>query len=219
MLGGHADDLIAPQARALEHVGLVDRRHLAPARDGRLEGDLGNAADLLPAVGAGVVGRITLAPALAEVDAARELAHHQQVGALDALGAQRAALVQRRDGLDRPQVCEQPHPGAQRQQGLLGAGVVGVGGVPLGTAHGSQQHGVGCLTGLQHAVRQWLAVGVDGASANGVRLPVDLDAVELRDVIDQATGLPHHLGSDAVTRQQYDLDLAHWRSFRGLGPA
>ena len=52
---------------------------------------------------------------------------------------------------------------------------------------------------------------------DGVRIPVHLDAVHVGHVIDQAARLADHLGPDAVTRQQYDLDLAHWRFLAGGG--
>ena len=128
--GGRAGDLLAPQARGLEHVRLVDRGHLAPAPGGGAEAPLGQPLDLGQRVDAGVEGAVGLASALAEVDAAGQLAHHQQVGALDALAPQRAGVVERRPGAHRPQVGVEAEARAQPQQPLLRARLGGVGRVP-----------------------------------------------------------------------------------------
>ena len=70
-----------------------------PRRDGDAgdaEGQLGDPLDLLDRVDAGVVRDAVAAAAVAEVDAAGQLAHDHQVGARDALLAQRAGAGQRR---------------------------------------------------------------------------------------------------------------------------
>ena len=103
-------------------------------------------------VDAGVVGRVAVEAAVAEVDAAGELAHHEQVGALDPLALERAGVEQRRAGPHRAQVGEQAEPLAQAEQALLGARRVGVGGVPLRAADGGEQHGVGAAAGVEHLV-------------------------------------------------------------------
>src|SRR3954453_13188346 len=94
---GNALDALAPEPRRLEDVGLVDARDLL-AREA--EGDLGDPLDLLGRVHAGVVGAAVAAAAVAEVDAAGQLAHDEQVGALDAVAAQRTRLEQGRAGTD-----------------------------------------------------------------------------------------------------------------------
>ena len=66
-----------------------------------------DALDLALAVDAGVVRGVAVQAAVAEVDAAGELAHHQQVGALDALALQRAGVEQRGARPHGPQVREQ----------------------------------------------------------------------------------------------------------------
>ena len=89
---------------------------------------------------ADVGGDVVDARLVAEVDAAGQFAHDQQVGAGDALFAQRAAAVERGNRLDRAQVGEQVEALANAQQALLGARVVGVGAVPLRAADGGEQH-------------------------------------------------------------------------------
>ena len=90
----HALGHLAPQARRLEHVGLVDGAELlaAAARDARRGPH--DALDLGDGVDAGVAGAIAVAQLLAEVDAAGQLAHHQQVDAGEQLGPQRRRVQQ-----------------------------------------------------------------------------------------------------------------------------
>jgi hypothetical protein len=73
----------------LEDVGLVDARD-APARGP--ECDPRDPLDLARGVDVGVRRARLRARLLAEVDAARELAHDEEVGALDDLAAQRARV-------------------------------------------------------------------------------------------------------------------------------
>ena len=90
--------------------------------------DLGRVVEALIARG-GLAARL-----LAEVDAAGQLAHHEQVGALDDLALERAGVVERLQRPDGPQVGVEAEPLAQAEQPLLGARLVGVGGVPLRAA-------------------------------------------------------------------------------------
>ena len=90
-----------------------------------LEAGTGDPLDLADRVLAGVVGRVAVAAAVAEVDAAGQLAHDQQVGAGDPLLAQRAGVDQRRAGTHRPQVGVEAHALAQAEQPLLGPRRVG----------------------------------------------------------------------------------------------
>ncbi len=208
---GRADDLLSPEARRLEHVGLVDRGHLSPAAGGGAEAPLGQALDLGQGVGARVEGAVPLATPLAEVDAAGQLAHHQQVGPLDALAPQRARVVERRPGAHGPQVGVEAEPRAQPEQALLRARLGGVGCVPAGPAHRAQQHGVRTRAGLEHLVGEGGAVGVDGGAADQVLVPCDREPVVGRDRVDQLAGDRHDLGPDPVARQQGDRHLSHRR--------
>ena len=83
----------------------------------------------------------------AEVDPAGELAHDEQVGALDQLALERAGVVERRQRADRAQVGVQAERLAQPEQALLGARRVRVGRVPLRAADRGEQDGVGRAAG------------------------------------------------------------------------
>ena len=148
----------------------------------------------LDAVGAGVVGGVAVAAAVAEVDAAGELAHDEQVGALDALAAQRAGVEQRARRADRAQVGEQLEPLAQAEQALLGARLRRVGRVPLGAADGGEQDGVGVLAGLERLGGERGAVLVDRGAADEV-----VGQLEGADPVEDLAGGVHDLGPDPVT--------------------
>ena len=92
-----------PQARRREDVGLVDRGHVATARPGQLEGEPDDPPDLRLRVRQRVErrslpGRPGRLAALAEVDAAGELADDEQVDAVEELRLERRRGDERRDG-------------------------------------------------------------------------------------------------------------------------
>ena len=90
LLRRHLDGDLAPQARRLEHVRLVDRRQQLASAQRETEREAHDAAHLL----VGVLERVDRARAiahllsqarLAEVEAARELAHEEDVDAFEAV--------------------------------------------------------------------------------------------------------------------------------------
>jgi hypothetical protein len=154
---------------------------------------------------AGVVGDVAVAAAVAEVDAAGQLADDQQVGAGDPLFAQWAGADQRRAGPHRAQVGVEAHPLAQTQQALLGARRVRVGRVPLRSTDGTEQNRVGCLAGGQHLVGEGDAVSVDRAAAEQV-----LAELELAQGFEQPLRGGDDLGADPVAGEDdYLRALAH----------
>ena len=146
-------------------------------------------------VGGGVLG----ARLLAEVDPAGQLAHDEQVGALDPLAPQRRGVIERRQRLDGAQVGVQAEPLAQPEQALLGTRRLRVGGVPLGAADGREQHRVGGAAGGERLVGERGAVGVDRGAAEGVLLEL-----EVADGAQQLERRRHDLGADPVSGQRDD---------------
>ena len=132
--------------------------------------------DLGDRVLAGVVGAVAVAAAVAEVDAAGQLADDEQVGARDPLLAQRAGADERRARPHRAQVRVEAEALAEAEQALLGPRRVGVGGVPLRSADRAEQHGVGPAARLEHLVGERVAVGVDRGAAD--QLLVELEIAE-----------------------------------------
>ena len=106
LLGVHAVDDLAPEPARLQDVGLVDARDLAIARPRTRCAR--SARSPRPLYSQRSVARVGGAGLLAEVDAAGQLAHDEQVGALDDLAAQRAGVEERRD---------RPAPGAGWRRG------------------------------------------------------------------------------------------------------
>ena len=114
----------APQPHRRQHVRLVDRGELlaAPARGG--ERDARDALHLARRCRAWCRRRsvpLALLLARAEVGVAGELAHEQDVDAVEQLGADRREVHQALVDRDRPQVGEQLERLAQREQAVLGA--------------------------------------------------------------------------------------------------
>ena len=92
--GRHILRDLPPQARGFEHVGLVHDRQAPPAAHGEPECDVQHAFDLRARVGAGVE---SLRPGFvaplrpAEIDAARQFAHADEIGAAHHLCLERPA--------------------------------------------------------------------------------------------------------------------------------
>ena len=176
---------------------------LVTLRAGQLEGHARDALDLPHGVDAGVVCGVAVEAAVAEVDPTRELAHHEQIGALDPLALERAGIEQRRARADRAQVGEQAQALAQAEQPLLGTRLAGIRGVPLGPADGGKQHGVGATAGVEHLVGQRRAVLVDRGTAH--QLVFELEVAQLGE---HGPRRVHDLGADAVAGQR-DYSAAH----------
>ena len=112
----------------LEHVRLVDagdpRARGLEARCGR------SARSRRRRTSQRSMAAVSRARLLAEVDPAGELAHDEQVGALDHLALERAGVVERGERPDGAQVGVQPEALAQAEQPLLGPRRVRVGRCP-----------------------------------------------------------------------------------------
>jgi hypothetical protein len=155
---------LAPQSASRHHVGLVER----PDRRGRVlgqsevGGEAGDALDLVAVVGlcvAGVATAVVLC-ALAEVDAAGELADDVEVDAAADLGLEGRAVDERLGGKEtRAKVSVGAHFFAQLENALFRTHLACT---PLGTANGSEEDCIGSLCGLESFVGQRLSGGIDG---------------------------------------------------------
>ena len=160
---------------------------LPAARLGEAEGAPDDALDLRRRVLAGVERRAVLANAArAEVEAADELAHDQDV---DAVGDRRAQV---RVGVER---------GAQREQALLGPHVRAV---ELGVAHRAFQHGNGGETRVARLVGKRRAGCANRGGADQPLVEHDVG----REQLEHEARLRGDLGPDAVARQQDDAAAA-----------
>src|SRR5215472_1984710 len=114
----------APELRALEYVGLVDLSQFLATLARELEGDAPDADDLVLGVAHRVDGLAGLhipRARLAEVEAAKELAHEEDVDTLGDLGAQWRVVTERGEGKAGAQVCIATEDLADLQQAGFGA--------------------------------------------------------------------------------------------------
>jgi hypothetical protein len=115
----------APEAAGLHDVRLLDAGHLVAALARQLEGHARDAGDLVLVVDLGVEaarlpsGSVVDAARLAEIDAARGLAHDHDVEAAHQIGLQRGGIHQRVEHHGRAQVGEQAEILAQPQDAEL----------------------------------------------------------------------------------------------------
>ena len=192
-----------PEAAGIQHVGLIHAAELLAALHGRLEADAANALDFMLRVGHGihslllaVLQRVSLV--LAEVDAADELTHDDEVDALcHDLGLEGAGRGQLGPDLGRAVVGVEAHAGAETEQSLFGALLTGQT-LPLWAADCAQKDAVGREALVQLMLGQRVAVLVDGLAAHcGVGI-VEGVAVLFGHLIENAEGLLHDLGAGAV---------------------
>jgi hypothetical protein len=108
---------------------------------------------------AGIAATVVLC-ALAEVDAAGQLADNVEVDAAADLGLERRAVDEGLGGEEAgAQVAVGAHFFAQLEDALLRTDLAGA---PFGTANGSEEDGVGGFCGFEGLVGQGLAGGIDG---------------------------------------------------------
>ena len=118
----------APELRALEDVGLVDLSEFLAALAGEVEGDAGDADDFVFGVAHGVDGFAGLfvpRAGLAEVEAAEELAHEEDVDALGDFGTEWRVVGERGEGEAGAEICKASEHLADLQQAGFGT-LVGV---------------------------------------------------------------------------------------------
>ena len=189
--------------------------HQALALAREIEGDGGDALDLVGVVDLGIDGAL-LAVAeigdglgLAEIDAAGQLAHDHDVEAVDQVALERGGVGERLIADGGAEIGEQLEVLAQAEQPGLGALVVRHA-IPFRAADRAEHDGVGGKRALHGGLGDGLAMGVVGAAADQVGL--GLDAWQGRCALTQATtplGLAHHLGADAVAGEQQKLIGCH----------
>ena len=207
----HLDRDLAPEAGGLEDVGLVDGRHELAAAAGEGEGEADDAADFVLGVDEGVhgalaLGRLRPALGLAEVEAAGELADDEEVHAGHALGLERGEAGEGGDGGDGAEIGVEAEGLADAEEALLGADL-GVGVVPLGSADGPEQHGIGLLAGGEGGVGEGGAVGVDGAAAEELGGEGERVLVAAGHFLEHEPGFGDDLGADAVAGEEDDVGL------------
>ena len=195
----------APQARSLQHVRLVDLRDVpaTPAREA--PGNASDALDLSHGIGTLVHGAVRLARLAAEIQAAGELAHEQQVHAVEDFGLDGGGIAQRGHDLHGPQVGVDAQLGAQPEQGGLRPDRRRR--APLRAAYGAQQHAVGLAAQVQGGRRQAVTVQVYGDAPEGRLGQFEIVPEARCDGAQHAQPLGDDLRPDAITGQDRDMCL------------
>ena len=209
VFGGKALHRLAPEAGALQHVGLVHGAELAAALFRHFKADARQALDLHGAVGHLVRGAEPVfgAPALAEVDVAGQLPQDHDVdGLADDVRPQRAGRRKLRVNRARAQVGKHLHALAQRQQALFGPDR-GRDAIPLGAADAAHEHGVRRVADVERLVGQRHAVGVDGSAAQLALVKREGMAVFVGRGLKHLDRLSGDLRADIVARQGDDVCL------------
>ena len=145
---------------------------------------------------------------LAEIDAAGELAHDDDVEALDHLALERGGVGERRVAHRRPEIREQAEFLAQAQEPGLGALLIGHVG-PFRAADGAEQHGVGLLRPLHGGVGDRDLMGVVGRAADEVGLGLEGCDAAPAEPGDELLDLARDLRPDAVAGQEKELERRH----------
>ena len=105
---------------------------------------------------------------------------------------------------DRAEVGEDAHPAAQPEQPCLAAQRAAEV-IPLGTADGSEQDGVGATAGVKGRFGQWHPGLVDGPPANQPLVDLEVDPGLGADRGEDAQGHAGDLGADPVSGQRHDM--------------
>ena len=200
-----------PQAARFEDVGLVHARQLLSPAARQFEAKLHHAADLVLGVGERVHDlaagrRHPLLGRLAEVQAAGQLSHDQQVHVLDQrLAHGRAAGEDRLDG-DRPKVRVQAQVLAQPQERLLRPNLrlgIAVPRIP-DRAEVDRVRGRALLDVF---VADADAVRVDGDPADQHLGPFEAEAEEPTGGLEDAPAARNHLRADPITGNDDEVVL------------
>ena len=210
----HFGDHLVPQHAGLHDVALLGGMHQALPLAREVEGDRGDALDLVGVVDLRVDGAL-LAVAeigdglgLAEIDAAGQLAHDHDVEAVDPVALERGGVGESGIADRRPEIGEQLKILAQPEQPGLGALVVSDA-IPFRPADGAEHDGVGGEGAVHGRLGDRLAMRVVGAAADEVGLGLELGEALRVDPGHEAGHLAHHLGTDAVAGEQQKLIGRH----------
>jgi hypothetical protein len=154
-----------------------------------------------------------------EVHAAAELPQDHQVDVADHLGLERRLVEQRREGLHRAQVGVEVQVVAEAAQPAALLQRTGERHrVPLRSALGADQHGIGRTGGLDGLLEHPLAVDVPAGTVQQVVLEPEVEAQPIGDPVEDRTGGIDHFRADPVAAHDHDLRHAHTPCVRTLQP-
>jgi hypothetical protein len=192
----------APQLRGLQDVVLVNRGDAPPSPGREPERDVRDALDL----GDGIAHRVVRLPIfelarLAEIQAAEQLTHDQQIRAGDAIWFERDDRVERWPRLRGTQVCVRIQPLAQREQAGFDP-LIARQMIEARIANRAEQHGIARTARRQRRLRQCRLASAQRCAADWICSRLVGDMKTLFDRAQHGHGAVDHFRADAVTRQE-----------------
>ena len=207
-LRNHSHGHLPPQPRRLQDVRLVDRCELAATFERETSRNAHDAFDLHRRVRAFIDRALAVrterrARLLAEVDAARQLANHDEVHPGEFLSLERRRGRELRVHRHRTHVGEQSERLANAEQPLFwtnrGARIV-----PRGAAHSAEEHCIARATDGDRRIGKRITRGVDRRAADQRRCHLEGVPPPCGHRLQHTNALGNDLGADAIARQQRD---------------
>src|SRR5437763_7225485 len=174
---------------------------------GRAEGNVRDALDFVARVGTEVGREMRFRAALAEINAAGQLAHDQEIRVLGDVGPQRRHVVKSVEHLRRAKIGEKTQLLAQPQKARFRTnGAI----IPLIAAHGAEQDCVRVAAGFERLSGQRIAVAVDRHAAKIAFGKVETEVALGRQLLEAAHSLGRDLRANPVTGQYDNVNHAAW---------
>ena len=214
---------LIPQNARLHDIAFFHGTDLVAAGPCQFERHTGNPLDFIGVVNLGIdcpllaIAKIGDRLGFAEINAARQLAHDQDIKPLDHILFQRRGFRQRRIADCRAQIGEQFHLLAQAQQAGFRANVIG-NTIPLRPANSAEQHRIGAKRLCHVIIRNRLAMGVIGRTANQTLIQHEPRAFLLVHPVDELAHFRHGFRANAVAGEQKEV-LGHVCRFHRFGIA
>ena len=210
----HLGDHLAPQHAGLHDVALLHRGDFVAPRPRQLEGDAGDALDLVGVVDLGVDGAL-LAVAeigdglrLAEIHPAGQFAQDDDVEPFHDFALEARGVGERRIADGRPDVGKQAKVLAQAQEPRLRPRLVRHA-VPLRPADGAEDDGVGRMR-LRHGFfGDGDLMGLVARAADQLLLGFEIRDAGLGEEAEEPFHLGHHFRTDAVAGEKEELVRGH----------
>src|SRR5262249_50159844 len=207
----------APEPAGGQHVGLVHGGELLAALSSQASRDSDHPRDLLRGIGAGIQRPLRAASLFAEVQAAGQLAHENQIHVLQDLGLERGGGDQSRVDRDRAQVGKQAEQSPQIQKPLFRTHRRLR--IPLGSPDGADQHRRRAEAEVQGGRRKRSPGAIDGDASDRRLHQLELMAKTKSDRLQNPASLADYLRSDPVTGQHRNQRSHRCSSYREIASA
>ena len=208
---------LAPQPGGGNHIGFIHQRQFFAASPGQPESQVQDTLDLLARIDTGIVRRIAVFAAslrTAEIHAAGQLTHANEIGPLDNFGLERRTPGQRIEHRQRTKVRKKSERLAHTEQSLFGTHLRRRIVIVFGIADGTEQDHIRRFAHGVRFGRIRVARRVDRTSADQRLAVFELMAVLSSDAVEHLHRLAHDLGADAVSRQKSNLQFHLLNDFK-----